>query len=280
MIKYRRAQEIINQVADDLSSYYDQGLIDFSKLYKVIRKCNAALGEKINPEKQEVIHVKNFKSYLPEDFSALNYAFVCKTKTILAPPPPKGFQIEYKTICEGTKSCSPCITECDNQVVIYQKLDENWTQFKDLEVVRISPKSFNKCNHDCPNVFSKSGNIFTIEEDSSITTTFETGEIYMNYVGVMENSDEDLLIIDHPLVEPYYEAELIKQILKLIVYNKDADVAQLYQDSLRELGRARKQAMDFVNTPGYDEIRNLFQSQRVRLHNKYFAPIMDDHRRY
>lgn len=273
MRKYRKGREIIDQVAEDLSSYDDQGLIDYTKLYKVLRKCNAALGEKINPEKEEVVQIKNFRGYLPEDFYNLNFAFICRERTFNVKPP-QGFHVEYKTICKHENKCKPCLTECDNDYVIFQYLDDNWTQYKNLELVRVDPKSFSKCKADCPNLFAKSGNEFEIADDGMITTNFETGAIYLNYVGNLEDLDEDLLIIDHPLVEPYYEAELIRQILKNIVYNKDGEVVQLYGDAKIEASRARTQAMNFINMPEYTEIRDLYQNQRKRLYDKYFRPIL------
>jgi len=273
MIKYRKAREIIDQVADDLSSYDDQGLIDYSRLFKVLRKCNEFLGHRINPEKQEVIRIQNFKGILPEDFSSLNFAFVC-TEKLVNVTPPKGFQVEYKTVCKGKKSCSPCLTDCDNDFVIYQYLDDDWIQFKSLEPLQISSKSFNKCTTDCPNVFVTCDKVIEVNPDNTVTATFEKGYVYLNYVGTMEDEDEDLLIIDHPLVEPYYEGELTRTILKSIVYNKDGAVAELYQDAKIEAARAKIDAMHFTAMPGYDEIRDLYQSQRVRLYKKYFLPIL------
>lgn len=274
MIKYRKAREIIDQVAEDLGSYDDQGLIDYSKLYKVIRKCNAVLGEKINPEKTEMVTISNYRGRLPEDFSNLNYALLCKTKKFNVTAP-SGFQVEYKTLCEKKNGkCNPCLKECDNEHVIIQKCKEDWLEFSDLISVRVTTKSFKHCHASCPNLFVTHGTYIDIGDDGVITANFKEGDLFISYVGSMEDEDEDLLVIDHPLIEPYYEASLINQVLKLLLYNKEADVAQIYQDSLRDMGRARTQAISFYQTSGYTEIQNLFQAQRERLYNKYFAPIM------
>lgn len=273
MIKYRKGRELIEQVADDLSSYCDQGLIDYSKLYKVLRKCNADIGEKINPEKEDMVKIKDYRGYVPLDFKTLNYAFLCKEKISHCPPPPKGFQVEYETKCVKGNKCKPCVSECDSDYVIYQKLDDEWTQFKSLEVTRVNPSSIGRCSRSCPNMFSITGNEFDIDSNGMITTNFKDGFIYFNYVGNLEDDEDDLLILDHPLVEPYYENELIKQILKLALYNKSADVAQLYSDAKVEASRARTTAIGFTNMSEYTEIRNLVQNQRKRFYDKYFGPI-------
>lgn len=272
-MKYRKAKEIIDQVADDLNSYDAQGLIDPSHLYKILRRCNESLGHKINPSKQTVVHVKNYRSVLPDDFVELNLAFMCTKQTVNVTPP-KGFQIEYRTTCLGQKSCNPCLTECNNEFVIYQLLDENWTQFVNLSTVAINQRSVSKCNSQCPNMWVNSDKMIDIAEDGTITTTFQNGELYLNYVGSMEDADEDLLVIDDALIEPYYEHELTKYILKWALYNKTADVAELYRDAKIEASRAKIDAMHYVNTPGYAEMNELWKSQRTELYNKYFRPIL------
>lgn len=273
MIKYRKAKEIIDQVADDLSSYDDQGLIDYGHLYRILRRCNETLGHKLNPSKEEIVHIKNHRGSLPNDFLSLNFSFVCTTKQVNVTPP-KGFQIEYKTLCTRSGKCNPCLTECDNDYAIFQLLDDNWTQYKNLEVVGVSSKSSPRCAADCLNFGARSEKMIDIGEDGLVTTTFPAGELYLNYVGSMENDDEDLLVIDDALVEPYYEAELTKYILKSILYNKDGDVADLYKDAKIDAARAKIDALRYVATPGYTEIVNLWKSQRTRLYNKYFLPIL------
>lgn len=276
-MKYRKAREIIDQVAEDLSSYDDEGLIDYSKLYKIIRRCNSTLGFRINPELQEIVHIKSYKGYLPEDFITLNYAFLCKSKQVNVSVS-QGFQVEYKTLCQNKKNkCSPCVSDHCGDYAIYQLLDDNWTQYTQMEVIRINPKSFNKCATQCPNMFSRTANEFQIEDDGSITTTFENGHLYLNYMGDMEDEEGDLLVLDDPNVEPYYESELIRQILKTVTYNKDGDVAQLYGDAKIEAARAKFNAINYVNTWGYDEIRNTFQAEKKKLYRKFFSPILGDY---
>ena len=277
-MKYRKASEIIDQVAEDLSSYDDQGLIDYSKLYKVIRKCNATLGERINPEKQEMIEIKTFKGYMPSDFSSLNYAFKCTKETTTVCNPPAGFQIEYKTCSQCVeKKCSPCVSDCTGTYQIYQLLDDCWTQFTNLQVCRVTPRSAKSCDARCPNQFANSHEEFDIDSNGMITSNFENGTLYINYVGTMEDSDEELLVIDDPNIEPYYENELIKQVLKTVVYNKDADVSQIYGDAKIEASRARTHALNYVSMFGYDEIRKSFQAERKRMYSKYFSPILGDY---
>lgn len=270
MIKYKKAKILIDQVAEDLDSYADNGLIDYSKLYKVLRRCNGDLGQRINPEKQAVIHIVNYRGMLPEDFVALNYALVCSTKRVNSTPP-KGFQIEYETLCKNGSTCG--LHDCDPDYAVYQLLDDEWTQYIDLEAVRLSPKSYSRCTETCMNTKVHSPKILEINPDGSVTTTFK-GDVYINYVGSMEDDDNDLLVIDHEQVEGFYEAALIRAILKSAHYNKYDDVQHLYQDAKREYDIAKSLAVRFVNTPGYRELVDTVQAERTKVYNKYFKTIL------
>jgi hypothetical protein len=271
MIKYKPASVILDQVAEELSSYDDQGMIDYGKLYKIIRKCNAILGLKLNPEKQIMLSVKNFKVKLPEDFESLNFAFLCQTKKINVTLP-SGFQVEYKDVSSWKqKSC--CIWQCETETVIFEKTKEEWQSFSKFDIVRVNSSSMGQCAHQCPNFFSRSQSMISIGQDGWISTNFETGDLYLNYVGSMENEDGDLMVLDHPIVEAYYEAAVTAHIFKLIYRNKEDDVQQLYADAVIEKSRAEKVATSLVNMPEYTEIRDVAQAQRVRHFNKYVLPI-------
>lgn len=271
MINYKKGKIILDQVAEDLHTYDDQGLIDYSKLYKVLRTCNSTLGLKLNPEKTEMLTVSNFKTRLPDDFVSLNFSYLCTTKTINVTPP-SGFHVEYKNMYEWKRKTT-CLWEKECKQVIYQKCDEQWQEFSNLHLVRLTEKSFKRCWGSCPNFHSRSGMSIDIGDDNIITCSFECGELYLNYVGSMEDENEDLLVLDHPLAEPYYEAAVTHHILKSVFRNKLDDVQGIYNDAIRDLARARLAAELFVNMPEYNEVRDSIQANRVKLHAKYFNPI-------
>jgi len=270
MIKYKKASIILTQVAEDLSSYDDAGQIDPTKFYKILRRCNATLGLKLNPEKQAMVTVKNFKARLPEDFTVLNFAFLCQVKKINVTLP-SGFHIELQNSFNWKlKDGSCCLFEKQFETVIIQKCEEKFQEFSKFDIVRVTSNS--SCTDQCPNFFSRSTSTITVK-DGWIITNFRDGDLYLDYVGSMEDEDGDLLVLDDPNVEAYYEASVINQFFKLLYRNKEQDVQQLYLDSVRDLERTKISAIKYVNMPEYTEVRDLFQAQRIRLWNKYFLPI-------
>lgn len=271
MLNYKKASTILEQVAEELNSYDEQGLIDNSKLYKILRTCNATLGIRLNPEKQVMVRVNNFHAPTPSDYEALNFAFLCHKKKLNVTRP-HGFHVEIKSFQEWQpKDNSCCIFERETETVIVQKCKEEWQEFSHFDMVRITDST--KCSDNCMNVLSRSSNSVSINKND-IVTDFKEGDLYLNYVGAMEDEDGDLLVLDHPLTEPYYEAAVIHHLFKLLLRNKEADVAQLYTESLRALQRAKIDALNFTNMPEYTELRDLYQAQRVRLWRKYALPIV------
>lgn len=272
MIKYKKAKELLDSVSEDLEAYADSGLIDNSRLYKIIRRCNAMLGEKINPEKEEIIIINNYKGRLPDDFQNMNFAFICRHKKANISFP-SGFHVEYKTLCENKATCSPSLSQCGKDYVIVQKCNDEFVEYSKFDNVRVTTRSFKFCSTSCPNMWSSCDATIDISEDGWIKTNFQSGVLYINYVGSMEDCDGDLLILDHPMVEPYYEASVTNQIFKSLVRNKSSDVVELYKDSKMELSLAQTRAISFISVSGYDEIKDLFMAQRRRFLNKYFTPI-------
>ena len=50
-------------------------------------------------------------------------------------------------------------------------------------------------------------------------TTFKTGKVYLSYQGAMENDQGDLLVLDHPYCNEYYEYAIKQRILENMVWN-------------------------------------------------------------
>jgi hypothetical protein len=59
-------------------------------------------------------------------------------------------------------------------------------------------------------------------------TTFQTGKVYLNYQGQMEDENGDLLVPDHDLLNEYYEYALKARILENLYMNGE-DVMQRLQ---------------------------------------------------
>lgn len=277
-LKYITLSQLMASVESDFSTYADNALIDRGKLIKIVRRVNEDIGLKINKEKEEVIEICNYKGNLPEDFKALQLALICSTE-------PTNFKSvgsvvgthteEVSVPVQVNKSMGACINECDGCYWVVQKFKEKTIKYDRLVPIRVTNKSLNFCTDNCAN---KSWNKATYELDldnEEVVTNFREGKLYINYIADMVSKDGELLIIDHPMLLPYYEYAIKKHLLENWMVNKTADVAQLVPYYKEELRQARISALNFINTIEYSQIMEVYKANRTRFYNKYHK-IFDD----
>ena len=104
--------------------------------------------------------------------------------------------------------------------------------------------------------------------DGYIYTNFTSGKIYLNYQSQMENHEGDLIVMDHPLVNEYYEYAIKQRILENMVFAGEPVSQQLNLIEAR-LRAARNNALSFVNTPNYSELQKIWSMNRRAQYDKY-----------
>lgn len=121
---------------------------------------------------------------------------------------------------------------------------------------------------DCPNLYYNTTNQGWLK-GGFLFTTFDTGKVYVNYMGEMEDDQGQLLVPDHPLLNEYYEYALKKRIIENLALNGE-DVAQRLQLIIPDYRAARNQAMSLVNTPNFKEMEQLWWANRRAQYSKYY----------
>jgi hypothetical protein len=85
----------------------------------------------------------------------------------------------------------------------------------------------------------------------------------------METPDGDLLVLDHPYCNEYYEYALKQRILENLIWQGE-NVSQQLNLIEGRLRAARNNALSFVNTPDFAEMRKLWEvNRRAQYHNYY-----------
>jgi hypothetical protein len=121
---------------------------------------------------------------------------------------------------------------------------------------------------DCPNLYYNTMDQGWLK-GGFLFTTFETGKVYVNYMGEMEDEQGQLLVPDHPLINEYYEYALKKRIIENLALNGE-DVAQRLQIIIPDYRAARNQALSLVNTPNFKEMEQLWWTNRRAQYAKYY----------
>jgi hypothetical protein len=138
--------------------------------------------------------------------------------------------------------------------------------YKTLLPLRMKSSQNIEC--ECPNLYYNTYNEGWIK-GGYLFTTFETGKVYLNYQGELEDEQGQLLVPDHALLNEYYEYALKKRIIENLALNGE-DVAQRLQIIVPEYKAARNNALSLVNTPNFKEMEKLWWTNRKSQYAKYY----------
>jgi hypothetical protein len=151
---------------------------------------------------------------------------------------------------------------------LYQVLPTGETRVYTM-MLPLRMKSSQNIECDCPNLYFNTPNQGWIK-DGYLYTTFETGKVYLNYQGSLEDNEGNLLVPDHDMLNEYYEYALKKRILENLIMNDETvnqAKIQLIQDGYRT---SRNYALSIVNTPNFEEMKKLWQTNRKAMYSKYY----------
>jgi predicted phosphatase len=86
----------------------------------------------------------------------------------------------------------------------------------------------------------------------------------------MEDDDGNLLVVDHPMINEFYEYALKKRILENMIMDGNPAVANQFQLVSAELRGARNNALSIVNTPNFSEMQKVWAMNRKAMYSKYY----------
>jgi len=142
--------------------------------------------------------------------------------------------------------------------------------YTELHPLRMKASQNIECH--CPNLYYN-----TVDEGwikhGFLFTNFQTGKVYLNYQGQMEDDEGNLLVPDHDLLNEYYEYALKSRILENLYLNGE-DVMQRMNLVEQRLKGARNNAKSLVNTPNFAELKQIWLANRKAMYGKYYNMFM------
>lgn len=120
----------------------------------------------------------------------------------------------------------------------------------------------------CPGKYWESP-MSAVIKDGWIFTSFEHGKLYINYQGDMEDEEGHLLVPDHELLNEFYEYALKQRIIENLIMNDEEINPKKIELIEVRYRSARNNAMSLVNTPNFNEMRELFRSMRRQFKNRF-----------
>lgn len=279
-LKYKTFDELLGEVAIDFTIYNNEGLIEPAQLIKVAQKVNYDLGLRIHGTKEKLLDIEHKKVKLPDDFYVLNYAYLTSTYKVTYRAN-AGRETENNIIGRGSlETCSRCYKpevdccceatytqECQNgekifvQVVEKRKMEtRTYDTFDRIRIATDTGRRDALNDHD--------GNVGYIK-NNYLYTNMDNGKLYISYQGALEDDDGNLLVLDHPMINEYYEYAMKQRILENLYMNGE-EVSQKINLIEGKLRAARNNALGIVNMPDFAEMKALWQMNRKAQYNKYY----------
>ena len=105
--------------------------------------------------------------------------------------------------------------------------------------------------------------------DGYLLTNFDTGKVFISYQGAMEDEEGNLLVLDHPYCNEYYEYALKERIIENMLFDGE-NVSQKLGYIQGKLRAARNNALGFINTPNFKEMQKIWEVNRKAQYNNYY----------
>jgi hypothetical protein len=278
-LKYRTFNELLDEVGTDFVMYNNENLIEPSQMIKVAQRVNYDLGLRIHGTKEKILDVEKRKVKLPDDFYVLNYAYLTSTYKVTYRAN-AGRETENKIIGRGSlDTCPRCYKpevdccceatytqECQNgekifvQVVEKRKMETRTYDTFDRIRIAVDTGRTDALNDSDNVAYVKNGYLYT---------NIDNGKLFISYQGALEDNEGNLLVLDHPVINEYYEYAIKQRLLENLYINGE-DVAQKLQLIEQRLRPARNNALSIVNTPDFAEMYQLWKMNRKAMYHKYY----------
>lgn len=106
-----------------------------------------------------------------------------------------------------------------------------------------------------------------------ITPNLNCGTIYINYQGILEDEQGNLLAIDHPKLNQYYNYAVKERILENLYLNGEPDIERRLQLVSQKKQQYKGEAMTVAYTPDFKVMCQTFARIRQIENEKHVAPL-------
>ena len=282
LLKYITFDQLMSSVEQDMELYSTENMIDRQRLIKIVKEVNADLGIKINGEADILLEVKNKRAELPLNFRYLQAIFLCEAVSTARRPGIGGDHVEQIPVnpfsvnipCYGDGVICPTGSYKDDcgkcYILAKRPKSEEETQYMVTSPVKLTQRALSTCGeraclgpHDDRLAYEIDIN------EGTILTNFDKGTLYISYLTDMTDENNNILVLDHPLVRPYYEYAIKKRLFENWFLTNDAEVGDKLKYVVQMMQQARLEAQNYVNAIGYKEVIDHFNNKRSTFLKKY-----------
>ena len=179
-INFISAEPLIAEVKQELKYYFEAGSISEVLIPTFVDQALRKLKVMVLKPEDVVLHFSNYKSELPCDFALLDRATMYES------------DVEFfggATTLTGhyymSTDCSFGAECCDNKTEYFEQIWISTPAFKitmrQPRWIRVYHGSKALCSENCPNLGSTSSDVLKIENNRTVSATFENGCVYVRY---------------------------------------------------------------------------------------------------
>jgi hypothetical protein len=304
-LKYKTFDQLMAEVKMDFEDYNLEDHIKPFTLIKVAKRVNYDLGLRIHKTENVILEVEKGRAKLPDDFYILNYAYLLghfkmksampqgtHTEQVPLPVPAYVTQPDKIDICVTPDPCPTPEPECPDPCQAPEPCGcnacgcETWVNCKGETMQLIQKIKFQTRTWDefyrirvtgddkffdpkCPNKNWLSKNKAFIR-DGYIYTSFQEGELYINYEAMMKDENGNLLVLDHPMINEYYEYAIKERLLENLMAANHQLNPNFVQRIDVKYRQSRNVANGIVNTMEFTELEEVWRANRKAMYNKYY----------
>jgi len=157
------------------------------------------------------------------------------------------------------------------QIEIVQENRFEVRRYRHIEPLYIQP-SRDASAFSSYDAFKLHGNTAMLR-DGFLQTGKECATVYINYQGIMEDDDGNLLVLDHPMINLWYESEIEHRILRNLYINGEPDIERRLAFLDKERKEHKFEAMRIAFTPDYRIFKQTMEIAREQEYTKHFKPF-------
>jgi hypothetical protein len=226
-INFISSEPLIAEVKQELKSYFESGAISEVLIPTFIDQSLRKLKVMVLKPEDAVLHFVNYKSELPCDFALLDRATLYDSDITFSSGMValKGYWYQSYEVLEGCVDCTPK-TEFFEQLMIPTPGFQ--ITMKNPKWLRVYHGSKGLCTEGCPNLNEPSPDIIQIHNNKTVSSSFETGCVYVRYFSRPMDEDGIPTIPEILEVEEYIKSYLKFKFFEMLWHSQiDESAAQV-----------------------------------------------------
>lgn len=279
LTQYKTYDSLIADIQDDLNFLDEERYITPDKYIKVAQTCNKKLSVKINPIKEDLITIKKGLNKLPDDFYLLDKLFMCTSYYEL------DYTSEFQKFASKNVSYTfkdverNCSFNGQNSIslsfAVRKRQINKWINVTSLSTVRIED-SINCVNSK---IKTNSYTPYSIKiirqgEDLYLESNFDA-EVYIIFVSKMQDDEGNLLVLDNPAVNEYYEYAIKARIYEELWLNGIEEYANKLSYVNEKLRVATIDALNYARMVDFADLKQVYFDNRKRMYLRYDKIIQE-----